>query len=375
VTLFLLWPQGPWAASIESNREELRRIQNTLSEKKKERLRVDQKAQELAEEVKRMSRELDLARQSIKKTQTRLEKTQGNRKDAETSAKQAQGQMIQGKKVVSDDLRRYYERWIAAEIHQPVQLVYHQSLMKQHLSSLSSDIRHRATIEEKRNDLVQEEKELIIDRKRGKEDEAQVQTAKTEISDLYKMTRNEQTHLRKEIQNLQASAKKFEGLIDRLIRQQKEAQKARTFAGMKTRLIKKQLVVSTLKKGRLPWPIEGTVVEGYGKSKHPELNTYIFSNGLKIQPWATGPVKAVDKGDVIYVGEFRNYGQMVLVSHGGDFHGVYAHLGKLNVSLGQKVLAGDVLGVSGKDGAGQSLVYFEWRAAGQAVDPLQWLQR
>jgi septal ring factor EnvC (AmiA/AmiB activator) len=62
------------------------------------------------------------------------------------------------------------------------------------------------------------------------------------------------------------------------------------------------------------------------------------------------------------------------VAHDGNRHSIYAHLGQLNVKRGQPVATGQSVGLPGRDDQGQSVVYFELRVDGQAVDPLPWLK-
>jgi murein hydrolase activator len=116
------------------------------------------------------------------------------------------------------------------------------------------------------------------------------------------------------------------------------------------------------------------VVERFGRSKHPELDTFVFSNGVRLQPAAAAPVRSVEKGEVLYAGQFMSYGLMALVQHPGNLHSVYAHLGQIHVARGQKISVGEAVGSPGQDDAGRPSVYFELRVGGVAVDPLVWLQ-
>ena len=64
----------------------------------------------------------------------------------------------------------------------------------------------------------------------------------------------------------------------------------------------------------------------------------------------------------------------MVLDHGGKYHSLYAHLADLAVEVGQKVIAGDVVGLSGQGGLESPGVYFEVRHRGRPEDPLDWLQ-
>jgi septal ring factor EnvC (AmiA/AmiB activator) len=129
-------------------------------------------------------------------------------------------------------------------------------------------------------------------------------------------------------------------------------------------------------RGQLPWPAEGPVVDGFGRKRHPEWNTYTQSNGIEIDAGAGNPVRAVYQGRVAYADWFQNYGLVVILSHGNDYFTIYGHLDGVRVRTGEYVDAGAEIGTVGETGSlvGPSL-YFEIREGAYAVDPQAWLRR
>ena len=126
-------------------------------------------------------------------------------------------------------------------------------------------------------------------------------------------------------------------------------------------------------RGSLPWPVAGPVRTGFGRRKHPRFDTYTVHNGVEIEASPLAPVHAVHGGRVVYADRFRGYGLMVVVDHGGKHHSLYAQLGSVQVSAGQDVATGTVLGTADStDGAG---VYFEMRYQGRPEDPESWLAK
>jgi murein DD-endopeptidase MepM/ murein hydrolase activator NlpD len=118
----------------------------------------------------------------------------------------------------------------------------------------------------------------------------------------------------------------------------------------------------------LEWPAQGTLTTPFGFTEgryHP---------GLDIGILRSLTVRAASPGRVRLVGTpsgFDGYGSVVLVDALGSFQMLYAHLASAGVRAGQRVVAGQPLGVAGCTGwcTGTHL-HFEVRARGRAVDPL-----
>ncbi|MEW6517722.1 MAG: peptidoglycan DD-metalloendopeptidase family protein [candidate division FCPU426 bacterium] len=126
----------------------------------------------------------------------------------------------------------------------------------------------------------------------------------------------------------------------------------------------------------LPWPTRGRVVTRFGRAKHPRFNTYILHKGIDIAGAMGQNVFSVAQGEVLFAEWFEGYGRMVILDHGAGFNSVYAHLQKILVSEGQTVQSGQVIGELGDSGTWKGpVLYFEIRRRGEALDPLEWLER
>ena len=107
-------------------------------------------------------------------------------------------------------------------------------------------------------------------------------------------------------------------------------------------------------KGRLPWPVEGTVIESYGQHYHPVYKNVKmpFNNGVTLSVSRGAQAHAVFDGTVAQVVVVPGYNQCVLVRHGSYFT-FYCKLKAVTVKAGDKVKTGQVLGtvdtLSGED--------------------------
>jgi len=168
-------------------------------------------------------------------------------------------------------------------------------------------------------------------------------------------------------------------------RQADEAQKARVAAGVVSsgapfkdpaRLSPARAFADT--KGYLPMPVAGTLLRGYGA---PDGLGGV-EKGLLLATRPEAIVAAPSDGWVAYAGPYRTYGQLLIVNAGQGYYIILAGMERINVNVGQFILAGEAVAVMG-DGsaktaasvavaAPQPILYVEFRKDGAAIDPGPW---
>ncbi|GDX79987.1 peptidase M23 [Deltaproteobacteria bacterium] len=130
-------------------------------------------------------------------------------------------------------------------------------------------------------------------------------------------------------------------------------------------------------RGRLPKPVSGQVLHGFGPVVDATTGARTNNPGIDWQAQPGSSFRAVAAGEVTRAGYVRGYGQMVMVQH-GNFSTLYAHANGLRVFVGQSVAAGDALGTVGTTGLaedGEPQLHFEIRYNGTPQDPTEWLAR
>ena len=127
-------------------------------------------------------------------------------------------------------------------------------------------------------------------------------------------------------------------------------------------------------KGKLPWPVEGPVVETFGVHYHPVYKQLKLpdSDGISIAVSDGTPVKAVFEGVVKNVIVQPGYNKCVLVQH-GDWFTFYCKLGSVSVKAGDKVKTGQVLGTV-EPIAGVTQLHFQLWSSKGPQNPLPWLR-
>jgi septal ring factor EnvC (AmiA/AmiB activator) len=78
-------------------------------------------------------------------------------------------------------------------------------------------------------------------------------------------------------------------------------------------------------------------------------------------------------GQVAFSGPFRGYGQILIIDHGEGYHTLLVGLSRIDGGEGQKVVAGEPVGLMGNSDSGRPALYVELRRNGRPINPLPWL--
>ncbi len=119
--------------------------------------------------------------------------------------------------------------------------------------------------------------------------------------------------------------------------------------------------------GSYVWPTSGRITQGYR----------FYHKAIDIANSGGGPILAADSGTVVVAGWPDNwgYGNRVMIDHGNGSTTLYAHLSVVQVSVGQRVNRGDVIGQMGSTGRSTGVhLHFEIRQGGVLLDPLNYLR-
>jgi murein DD-endopeptidase MepM/ murein hydrolase activator NlpD len=117
---------------------------------------------------------------------------------------------------------------------------------------------------------------------------------------------------------------------------------------------------------RFLWPVEGTVIAGFGPGSGG-----LHNDGINIAAPRGTPIKAAENGVVVYAGnEILGFGNLVLLRHDGGWMTAYAHADTLSVRRGQTVHRGAVIATVGQTGSvDRPQLHFEVRKSARPVDP------
>ena len=212
----------------------------------------------------------------------------------------------------------------------------------------------------------------------------EVRSLQSEETQSQKMI-NQLTRDRKKYQNdLNTKRKQVEALnreIERIIR---EATRPATSKGTakgssktapaKTEIDTKLDGEFSRNKGKLPWPVDGPVVDKFGQHNHPVYKNVKlpYNNGVGIAVAAGTRVQAVFDGVVKQIVVMPGYNNCVLVQHGSYFS-FYCKLKTVSVKAGDKIKTGQTIGTVDTI-AGESQLHFQIWKGTTPQNPELWLK-
>jgi len=104
---------------------------------------------------------------------------------------------------------------------------------------------------------------------------------------------------------------------------------------------------------------------------HPILSIPRMHTGVDWRAPLGAQVVATGRGRVISAQREGEYGNRVIIEHGGPWQTLYAQLASFSVREGDCVAAGTVIGTVGATGlASAPHLHFEIRHNGQPIDPM-----
>ena len=209
--------------------------------------------------------------------------------------------------------------------------------------------------------LLQQQQSDLLKREQAERQEAV--GARQLQGRLLQQAQSQNKKLQEEITALQQDARRLKGLVEQLQKTPPPPSRAAVPGGA---------VDFAGQRGQLTWPLQGAVLIRFGTQRDDKLGTFYESNGLEISARPKTEVRAVADGQVVYADYFRGYGNLLIVSHEGEYHTLYAQLDRLHKKTGDTVATAELIGHSGL--SGRESIYFEIRHKGAPVNPLIWLR-
>ena len=122
------------------------------------------------------------------------------------------------------------------------------------------------------------------------------------------------------------------------------------------------------------WPAHGWLTGTFGGRSDPFTGEPGFHQGIDIATDKGNPIYATADGTVESAARTGAYGNLLVVTHAFGLSTRYGHLSAFNVTPGQQVKRGDVIGFVGSTGRSTgSHLHYEILANGKLINPLQLL--
>lgn len=337
-------------SQIEQLKAEIAKLQTDLTVVGTQKKTLQSAVQEITLNIQRLQKSITLTETQIKQKDLEISKLSGTIATTSESIGNSQHQ-------IAGTLRN-----LAESDAQPLVIVYLSG------GTLSSFFDETASIAAVRNSLqtrIHELSELKVDLEESK---GAAEGKRKELATLKANLNNQKQGLAaaRDSQNkLLSETKNKESEYQNLLAQKKAQQQKfeSDLASLESQL--KQVVdpgsFATAKAGVLIWPLDRVrITQYFGNTDFSTANPQIYNgrghNAIDLAASDGTPIKAALGGVIMGTGNTDgqagcySYGKWVLIQHPNGLSTLYAHLSTINVSKGQSVGTGEVIGLSGRTG-------------------------
>ncbi len=363
------WAQTPPVPAHHPVKEMERKLQSEEQAKKE----LEETLKKLQADIGSSKKDLVSLAADIKKNETQMSKLEERLKTLDAEQEEIQARLGKDQNAMGDlilalqRIRRVPPEALLARPGAPLKTA--QSAML--LESILPDLYDRA--ESLKGDLTRLA-EIVEAVEKDKHD-LQIQTAALQLRQdemghmvaqrqtEYKETQGNYQEREAEIRQISARAGNLKDLIKKLDerREERAAQAQAASAAARARPALRDIMP---KAGNGQLPVSGIVRVRYGDRDDIGAR----SEGIRIEARNGALVVSPMGGIVRYAGDFRNYGQMLIIEHKSGYHSLVAGLARIDTVVGQSVAAGEPLGTMGQQG-GKPELYYELRLDGQPINP------
>lgn len=310
-----------------------------------------------ADSLKNTLTELDLSRKKLETnlaiTQAKIDNTTLEIKELSLQIDDKSERISDGRRVIAQSLSSIARSDDSSIIET---ILGSQSLSSaldgaEQLNTLQSNVRNRI------NDLREVKASLETNKKQTEQKQSELLSLQKDLSDQKKAL----AETVKEKNNLLASTKNTEANYKKIVSQkeaQKEAFEKELFAyesALKVAIDKS--LIPAAKKGLLGWPLSNIRITQYFGKTVDSQRLYVSGthNGIDLAASIGTPVFAAMTGEVTYAEAYNirtgcQYGKFVLIKHPNGLSTIYGHMSVVNVSTGDHVIEGQIIGYTGSTG-------------------------
>jgi septal ring factor EnvC (AmiA/AmiB activator) len=369
---FAAEPETQIDSLIKSRSAELEKIKQQLEQKRSNLQELEKQEQNQLEMLNALEEELNLNNQLLAKINRQLADYKRQLDRLQAKARANNDELAIRQRLMENRLVWMYKRTAtsqtfsvlgAEDILQGVRRAYYYSLLNRYdknllarIKKLSGEIAGNQAVITRQQALVQE----LQANKQNQLEIAKIQQKKWKA--LLAQVRKQKESQKKSIRDLLETQTKIGGIIDDLNERRKAAgpEESADFEKLK---------------GKLVWPVDGKILQPFGKVVDSRYSTSVLNAGIDIAaPKGTGILSAA-AGEIVHISWLRGYGSFIIIDHGGGYYTLYAHLDEIDVEIGQKVSPGERIGSVGESGSlSGPRLHFELRKGKEQLDPELWLR-
>lgn len=262
-----------------------------------------------------------------------------------------------------------YEKNLQESLAKKQAVLNEISSIESQIDSIENQInKGLAEVEKQEKELSEAlEQERLAEVKRQKE---ALEAARKERERKEKERLAKAAELKKQQEALEAAKREKE-------QKEKEAEKAKQESEKEAEKNKPTVPETSYLGGQLAWPAATSRISSYyGTRSNPfGGSSYEFHSGIDIAGPTGTSIYAAESGTVVQRGYIGSYGNVIYIDHGNGLQTRYAHLSGFNVSIGERVTRGQLIGKMGSTGRSTGPhLHFEVRTNGSTQNPLDYLR-
>jgi murein hydrolase activator len=357
---------------IQTRKVELDKIKEQLSQKKQRLQTLEKEEKNQLEKLNAIEDDLNLNNQLLAKINRQLADYKQRLETAENQLKVSQNDLTNRQQIMNDRLVWIYKRSVisptfsvfgAENLLQGVRRAYYFSLLNRYDKNMLAQINRLSKDVAKNKETLLQRQSAIAELHDDKQNQVDITKGQQKKwKSLLSQVRRQKESQKQSIEGLEDTQNKISGIIGNL------AEKRKAISATETSEFSKL-------KGKLAWPVEGKIIQTFGKVVDKRYSTTLLNAGIDIGATIGADVTAAAAGEVVHISWLRGYGSFIILDHGGGFYSLYAHLDEIDVELEQKILPGEKIGTVGESGSltGPQL-HFEIRQGKEQLDPEEWLR-
>lgn len=357
---------------IQSRKIELDKIKEQLSQKQKNLQNLEKQEQNQLEKLNNLDEELNLNSQLLAKINRQLADYKRQLDNSESKLKTNKNELAIRQQLMNDRLVWMYKRTAtsptfsvigAEDLLQGVRRAYYYSLLNRYDKNMLARIKKLST-EVANNQLeIMRKQTVVMELQSDKQNQLDMaKSQQKKWKNLLGQVRKQKESQKQSIQDLLETQNKISGIIEDLTEKRKV-------------ITPEEMADFEKLKGKLIWPVEGKILQSFGRIVDNRYSTSVLNAGIDIDAVKGAGIAAAAAGEIAHIAWLRGYGSFIIIEHGGGFYTLYAHLDEIDVELGQTVMMGEKIGTVGESGslAGPRL-HFELRKGKEQLDPQLWLR-
>lgn len=365
-----------WAQNNTEKAKSLESMKDAIQEEKKRKLFLKEKAKEIENTLLNTKAELVAVASEINQNQIAQTKTEDRIKNLEIEKIGLEQNLHKDRAFIGDliialkNLKQTPPQALLVNPQKPIKTAQTALLLREILPAINH---HAKNLEKNLQTLNDLSSKLLTEHKTLKKQGAELKDKRILLSKLIEKrqtifdTTNADIKQREQaIIKISHKAKNLEQLVEKLRLEEKKREAERLAQVPKqTREPKIESKTSfNEKEGRFPVP--GTIKTGFNKKDDLGAN----SNGITFAGLPDALVIAPLSGKVQFTGEFKRYGNIVIIEHDNGYHSLVAGMAKISTSLGASVKSGEPIGTLPNSALNpRPTLYYELRKNGKPVNP------